>query len=78
MKKRFSLVSLLALSLLVACQGPATSTGSQTSESNNSESNVEVQKFVVTFMVDGVASTLEVEEGGTTIDRNKQIGGHRE
>lgn len=64
MKKRFSLVSLLALSLLVACQGPATSTGSQTSESNNSESNVEVQKFVVTFMVDGVASTLEVEEGG--------------
>ena len=67
MKKRFSLVSLLALSLLVACQGPATSTGSQTSESNNSESNVEVQKFVVTFMVDGVASTLEVEEGGKAV-----------
>lgn len=67
MKKRLSLVSLLALSLLVACQGPATSTGSQTSESNNSESNVEVQKFVVTFSVDGVTSTVEVEEGGKAV-----------
>ena len=59
MKKRFSLVYLLALSLLAGCQDPAASTGNQ-----NSESNVEVQKYVVTFSVDGATSTVEVEEGG--------------